>query len=159
MADSKRKGARKKLMCVVFLVIIVIISICFFLRGKLFGKKSYIEGNDIEIITNRFISLSNLVKCYYIIDIVSAGGIGPTRYNMKALVIIDENESKYLKEKYSWEVVQIDVDETLYKGVEIGTVSEWWFCEEFCFNTLGSSFVGEVYFSEKNNCIYIIASI
>lgn len=157
----KENTGRKinKKLCIVFCVLIVIVVLCFFLSGKLSGKKDYIEGEDIEIISNRFTNISDIIRCYYVIDIVSAGGIGPTRYNMKALVIIDEQESEYLKEQYSWKTVQIDVDEFLYKGVEIGTVSEWLYCNEFCSDTLGGSFVGKVYFSAKDNCIYIIAGV
>lgn len=159
MEDNSSREVKKN-MYVIFFVFIVMAAIGFFLiRGKLFGKKDYIEGEDIEIISNRFTNISDIIRCYYAIDIVSAGGIGPTRYNMKALVIIDEQESGYLKEQYNWEIAQVVVEENLYKGVEIGTVSEWLYCNEFCSDTLGSNFVGEVYFSAEENCIYIIASI
>lgn len=159
MEDNKGKTIKKKAMYVVFLVSIVMVLICFFLRGKIFGKKDYIEGKDIEILTNRFTSFSNIIRCYYTIDIVSAGGIGPTRYNMKAIAIIDEQESRYLKEQYNWEIAQIVVEENLYKEVESEIVREWLYSKEFCSDTLGGSYIGEVYFSEKDNCIYIIASM
>lgn len=159
MEDNKGRIAKKKPIGVVILILIVMVPICFFLRGKIFGKKDYIEGDDIEIITNRFTSFSNIIQCYYTIDIVSVGGIGPTRYNMKALVVIDEQESRYLKEQYDWEIAQILIDDNLYKGVEREIASDWLYSKEFCADTLGSNFVGEVYFSEKDNCIYILAGM
>lgn len=148
----------RKTIRIVLVVLIVMVGLCFFLIGKISGKKDYVEGDHIEIITNRFSSFSNIIQCYYTIDIVSAGGIGPTRYNMKALVVIDEQESEHIKEQYDWKTAQIVVDEKLYKGVGVGIVGEWLYCKEFCSDTLGGRFVGEVYFSEKDHCIYIIAA-
>lgn len=150
------KRNMKKKYIVIILLILCVFVIVFILYGISHGKSRYVEGDNIEVITNRFTSI---IKCYYEVDIVSDGGIGPTRYNMKVLVNVSQEESARLKEKYIWKTVQITVDENLYMGIGSDPVSDWQYSKEFCSDTLGGHFVGEVYFSENANCIYLIASM
>lgn len=150
---------KRKLMIIASVILILGAGICLLMADKLYGKSSYVEGCDIEIITSRFESFSNIDRCFYKINIVSDGGIGPTRYDMKALVVIDELESERLKEKYNWTWKKLVVDEDLYKGVGIEGITVWMYSEEFEMDTLGGGFVGSVYFSEEDNCILIIASV
>lgn len=156
---STGKKTIKKRICIIVVIFMIIIGLCYYIAGNIYGENDYTEGNDIGVITRRFEGFTNIIKCYYKIDIASAGGMGPIRYNMEALVVIDENESKRLKEKYDWITEQAVADKKLYNGMEIGIIDEWLYNKEFCSDTLGGSFVGEVYFSEKENCIYIIAGM
>lgn len=151
--------AVKKKCWVIILIVLCVVIVGLILYGISHGKNRYVEGDNIEVITNRFTSFTSIIKCYYEIDIVSDGGIGPTRYNMKALVNVSPEESTRLKEKYIWETVQITVDENLHMGIGSDPVNDWQYSKEFCTDTLGGHFVGEVYFSENANCIYIIASM
>lgn len=141
----------------VILALLIIAAAVFWFRGMISGTQDHIEGKDTEIITNRFTSFSDITECYYVID-VSSGGIGPTTYNMEALVIVDAQESEALSKQYEWKAAQADVDAKLYEGVGIGTINDWQYSDKFSSDTLGGKFVGEVYFSAQNNAIYIKAA-
>lgn len=155
----REKKKVKMKMCIAGIIIIIFIGICYCTSGKLHGKSEHIEGDNIEVISSRFTNLSNILKCCYEIDIVSAGGIGPVRYNIRALIIIDEKETKRLKTEYNWIMTEMIVDEKFYKSLEIEEINEWLYCKDFCSETLKNGFVGEVYFSEKGNCICIFAGM
>lgn len=146
----------KKIICFIVIAFIIFVAECLLLKEMAFGRREHIEDDNVEIITNRFKSFSNISRCFYKIDVLS-GGIGPTAYNMYALVIVDEEESKYLLNQYEWKIDQIPaVDEDLYQGVGIEPVEEWLHSDIFESDTLGS-YIGEVFFSAEKNCIYINA--
>lgn len=173
--SSSNRKTKKTLIAAVLIILLCVawlVGTCLFLRENIFGYQEYIEGDNIEIITNRFTSFSEISQCYYQIIYWHNGFFAPDSYAIRAIVVIDQQESARLKDQYEWYVVQKDVviednvykdryemffEEGPYEGIGMEAIGEWLHCKEFSSDTLGC-FMGDVFFSEEGNCIYIHAT-
>lgn len=144
---------KKKLIAICFFFILLIVLI---FRG-LHGKSGYKEGTDINIITARFPDIPDISKCFYGIDIISAGGIGPTRYRITAMCLIDASAVERLEKQYNWEDAEITINDKFYNQLEVSDSIIWYHNKEFSKMIMGGRFIGEVYFSIDGKCIYLEA--
>lgn len=129
----------------------------FFVFSSLHGKSGYLEGSEIKVITNRFPNLPEFSKCFYSIDIISAGGVGPTRYKITTMCLMDNAVMENLLEQYDWEERKVDVNDIFYNQIEIPSSITWYYSREFSDKIMGGRFVGETYISIAGECIYIEA--
>lgn len=143
-------------------IIIIISGILFFFLvilfiKRLYGKSGYKEGEDVAIIEKRFPALIKIRKCFYKIDIISVGGVGPTRYRISSLCMIDDINITDLPVQYEWEEMVLEIDSDFYNRMGITDGVKWYHSGEFKKKVLGGRFVGEVYMSHDGKYIYIQA--
>lgn len=160
-ADKKKRNLIIILLVILGLAVGVVILGRNALYPAFTGEEQTITGEDAQIITNRF-AVSHIDKCYYEIH-GFFGGIGPSSYTIAAIVLLDEAESERIEAQYDWKTVQLsDTDQSeitgLYEGIGMEPVREWrksaeWSKEFFADPGYG----GSVWFSEEENCIFILA--
>lgn len=126
-------------------------------------------GEDVESIQYMFPSIPKIESCRYKvkkIGSVFSDLIGPSNYHITAVIIIDGDEmdmitNQYMGEKrhkYSEdEQIKIEIEHRLIDNTSIDDETIWTFNQEFRMNVLGWRYVGEVYYLEEENVIYIDA--
>lgn len=153
----------KKIIVVFIFVAVIILYI------KCIKSERIKYGEDVESIQYMFPSIPEIESCRYKvkkIGSVFSDFIGPSNYHITAVIIIDGDEmdmitNQYMGEKrhkYSEdEQIKIEIENRLIDNTSIDDETIWTFNQEFRINVLGWRYVGEVYYLEEENVIYIDA--
>ncbi|QUH29777.1 hypothetical protein [Vallitalea guaymasensis] len=149
-----------KLYVIVALIIVFAVIITVILDSKLNIKTNSNEfKNDIKAITNRFPNLGNIEKCYWKADIIGGNSRNstpsPSSYWMKGFLILDNNDSKTIKEMYEWN----SLDGTWKPGLDtklldLKETPKWFYSEGFNSYIKSANYDGKFYMDFKNNLIY-----
>lgn len=136
----------------------------------LFSKNERIKyGESVEFIQSRFPDFSEIESCCYKVKIIGNpffDFIGPTNYHLTAVIIIDSEEMDMIVNQYEGEKrnkynedeqIKIAIEQRLIDNTRIDDETIWTFNQEFRMNVLGWRYVGEVYYLEEENVIYIDA--
>lgn len=147
----------------VFIILaIVVISIILCMKNK---RNTY--GDDIEVIQSEFPNISGIESCHYKTERIGnpfLAIIGPTNYHLTAVIIIDSGEMEKIAKQYKGEKrdklneneqIKIEIEHRLVENTGIENETVWTFNQEFRMNVLGARYVGEVYYLEEENAIYV----
>ena len=145
---------KRKIITTTIISIVVIISIITIITAiSLFSEGNKVSGTEIDVIASRFPAIKNIENCYYEAETRGTVGFGPTNYRLTAIVIVEEEEMEVLIQQYSGE--QININTEMLDSVGLNGDIGWYFNQEFQEAVLGTAFMGEVYFSEEKNAIYL----
>lgn len=130
-------------------------------------NKRTMYGESVEFIQSRFPDFSKIERCRYKVRIIGSpffDFIGPTNYHLTAVIIIDSDEMDMIAKQYEGEKrnkynedeqIKIAIEQRLIDDTSIDHETIWTFNQEFRMNVLGWRYVGEVYYLEEENAIYI----
>lgn len=154
---------------IILFIIFAIVAIAFFLCIKnkeiVFGN-DIVYGDDIEAIQSEFPEIPGIKNCHYKVERI--GGpyfpLGPTSYHLTAIIIINSEEMEKIANEYEGEKrdqfnegeqIKIEIEHGLVEDTDINGETVWTFNQEFRMKVLGWRYVGEVYYSEEENAIYV----
>ena len=155
-----RVGTKKRIVFIIFAIAVISIILC--IKNR---KTAY--GNDLETIQSEFPNISGIESCYYKTERIGNpffDFIGPTNYHLTAVIIIDSDEMEKITKQYEGEKrdklneneqIKIEIENRLVENTGIENETVWTFNQEFRMNVLGSRYVGEVYYLEEENVIYV----
>lgn len=147
---------KRKIITTTIISIVVIISIITIITAiSLFSEGNKVSGTEIDVIASRFPAIKNIENCYYEAETIGTVGFGPTNYRLTAIVIVEEEEMEVLIQQYSGEQIDININTEMLDSVGLNGDIGWYFNQEFQEAVLGTAFIGEVYFSEEKNAIYL----
>ena len=142
----------------------IIIILCVLIMGtilfSIFHKKERIQyGDNIDSVQAEFPEIGGIESCYYKTEIIGSpflDFIGPTNYHFTAVIIVNSDEMEKIAENYPEEKKdKLLIEQRLIDDTGIEDTMVWTFNQEFRSKVLGWSYVGEVYYLEEENAIYI----
>lgn len=152
------------------IIIVLFIFVTGFILSALYTKNERIKyGEDIEFIQSSFPDIPEIESCHYKVKKIGSffsDFIGPSNYHITAVIIIDSDEMDMIANQYVGEKrhkynedeqITIEIEHRLIDNTSIDDEMIWTYNQEFKTNTLGWRYVGEVYYLEEENAIYIDA--
>lgn len=132
-------------------------------------NEKIVYGDNIETIQSEFPNISGIESCRYRVEKIGSSFfdfIGPSNYHLTAVIIIDSDEMNMIVNQYEGEKrnkfsedeeIKIAIEQRLIDNTSIDDKSLWTFNQEFRMRVLGWRYVGDVYYLERENAIYIDA--
>lgn len=126
-------------------------------------------GENVETLQSLFPDFSGIESCQYKVKKIGNplfDFIGPSNYHVTAVITIDSDEMERIVNQYEAEKrdiysedeqIKIDIEKRLIDNTGIDNETVWTFNQEFRMSVLGWRYVGEVYFAEEENAVYIDA--
>lgn len=155
-----RVGMKKRIVFIILAIAVISIILC--IKNK---RTAY--GNDLDTIQSEFPNISGIESCYYKTEKIGnpfLDFIGPTNYHLTAVITIDSDEMEKIAKQYEGEKrdklneneqIKIEIENRLVENTGIEKETVWTFNQEFRMNVLESRYVGEVYYLEEENAIYV----
>lgn len=151
------------------IIVVFIFATVIILYIKCIKSERIKYGEDVESIQYMFPSIPEIESCRYKVKKIGnvfSDLIGPSNYHITAVIIIDEDKMEIIAKQYVGEKrrkyceneqIKIEIDHRLIDNTSIDDETIWTFNQEFRMNVLGWRYVGEVYYLEEENAIYIDA--
>lgn len=140
----------------------LIIAICAILAVLLACKflvndKKVEVRTDIEPIEKRFHKIENIEECYWYANVFdnSFFSLGPTNYNLVALIKVSKSEKDKIVEKYTFEKKEVSIDEILLDNYMDVTNENFWYNSDLEKEILDGAFIGNVFFDKTNGIFFL----
>lgn len=113
-------------------------------------------GTDMDILKRRFENINGINQCYYETMVIGRTGLGPTNYQLEAIIFIENGENNKIERQYTWKDRQVNVSDVFLKKINVDNDIVWKHNALYEEMVLNGKFIGEVYFSSDNNLVYLL---